>query len=267
MLKKVNKKYVNLKRALTRRRSSKYLASFKSSSSTLNGIVAYNKHGGYFTPLSSQKRPAVQKVLKGKVHEPETVNFIRAHCGKGDIIHAGTFFGDFLPPLSNALSDEAKVWAFEPNSENYRCAYITLLINDLSNVKLYNCGLGDESSTSNMLIESENGASLGGGSRIINEEKDGKTIEVNVKRVDDVVGKDRIVTILQLDVEGYEKQALTGALNMINRCKPILILEDNKGVIDTSWFKANISSIGYEIKGKLHQNTVLGIPTIHDFSC
>ncbi|MDR9398284.1 FkbM family methyltransferase [Salibacter sp.] len=264
MLKKINKEYVAIKRALTRRSTPKYSESINNTDRVLDGIVTYNEFGGYFTPLSSQKRPAVQKVLKGKVHEPKTVKFIRDNCSSGDIVHAGTFFGDFLPPLSNALSGNAQLWAFEPNSENYRCAYITLLMNDLKNVNLYNCGLGDESTSSKMLIESEKGVTLGGGSRIIGEDKSGRTIEVSVKRVDDVIGDDRDVSILQLDVEGYEKQALTGALNLINRCKPILILEDNKGVIETNWFKENITSIGYEIKGRLHQNTVLVISSTHN---
>ena len=99
------------------RKKPKYSKSIDLSPQILNGMVAYNKYGGYFTPLSSRRRPAVQSILMGKIHEPDTISFMRNSCNSGDIIHAGTFFGDFLPGLSSALSDNAKIWAFEPNLE------------------------------------------------------------------------------------------------------------------------------------------------------
>lgn len=62
---------------------------------TLSGQVAYNEFGGYFIPNSSLHRPAVQQVLKGGVFERETIEFICQFGTEGDVIHAGTFFGDF----------------------------------------------------------------------------------------------------------------------------------------------------------------------------
>jgi FkbM family methyltransferase len=236
---------------------------FRKSSEVLGGMIAYNKYGGYFTPLSSQRNPAVQKIFSAKVFEPETVKFMIKNCGTGDIIHAGTFFGDFLPGISNALSKESKVWAFEPNIENFRCAQITCLINNLKNVNLHNVGLGAHKSTVKMLVETESGIGLGGMSKIINETKKGRTIDVEINLIDETVPKDRQVSIIQLDVEGYEKEALSGALETINRCKPIIILEDNNKVIETNWFAEHILKMGYEITGELHKNTLLTIKNVH----
>lgn len=236
---------------------------FGRSTDVLGGMIAYNKHGGYFTPLSSQKNPAVQKIFSAKVFEPETVKFMRKNCGKGDIIHAGTFFGDFLPGISNALSEGSKIWAFEPNVENFRCAQITCLINNLKNVNLHNAGLGAHKSKVKMLVETESGIGLGGMSKIINEPKKGRTIEVDINLIDDAIPKDRSVSIIQLDVEGYEKEALSGALETIKRCKPIIILEDNNKVIETDWFSENILKLGYEITGELHKNTLLTLKNVH----
>lgn len=232
---------------------------FRKSTEVLGGMIAYNKYGGYFTPLSSKKNPAIQKIFRAKVFEPETIKFMIKNCGKGDIVHAGTFFGDFLPGLSNALPEDSKVWAFEPNIENFRCAQITCLINNLKNVNLRNVGLGAHKSTVKMLVETESGIGLGGMSKIINEPKKGKTIDVDINSIDEMVPKDRLISIIQLDVEGYEKEALSGALETINRCKPIIILEDNHKVIETSWFNDNIIKMGYKITGELHKNTVLTI--------
>lgn len=236
----------------------------KNSIEVLGGVIAYNKYGGYFTPLSSLHRPAVQEILKGDVFEPETIKFIIRNGGHGDIVHAGTFFGDFLPGISSSLSDECKVWAFEPNPENFRCAQITCLINNLGNVELFNSGLGIKKSTANMLVELESGYKLGGASKILKETEKGKTIDVEINSIDDIIPKERSVSIIQLDVEGYEKEALIGGLRTINRCKPILILEDNNKIIETNWFAENILSLGYEINHKIHANTLLTIKTLHN---
>lgn len=35
-------------------------------------------------------------ILSGKVWEPDTIEFILDHSHGGDIIHAGTYFDDFI---------------------------------------------------------------------------------------------------------------------------------------------------------------------------
>jgi hypothetical protein len=65
--------------------------------------------------------------------------------------------------------------------------------------------------------------------------------------LDDAVPPDRVVCILQHDVEYYEQQALDGALATIRRCRPFLVLENLPA--DPSWFAANILSLGYEKTG------------------
>jgi FkbM family methyltransferase len=248
-----------------KRTKARYTKSFGNSEKILNGQVAYNQYGGYFTPLSSRKRPAVQKILKGKVHEPETIAFMMKNCKKGDIIHAGTFFGDFLPALSGSVDKSSKIWAFEPNPENYQCARITIMINQLKNVELYNCGLGEKNARSQMLIETDTGVPLGGASAILKEEQNtGKTTEVEIKRIDDIIPDNRTISIIQLDVEGYEKEALIGGLKTINRCKPLLILEDNNEIINSDWFDKHIKSSGDEINRIIHGNTVLTIKSNHN---
>jgi len=107
-----------------------------------------------------------------------------------------------------------------------------------------------------MVVEDEKGRSIGGGSRIINQKVDKKTIDVDLVSIDEAIPEDRYVSIIHLDIEGYEKPALNGALNTIKRSKPILILEDNNNVIQTDWFAENILSLGYERFGFVNFNSV-----------
>ena len=224
----------------------------------LNVSLAYNEFGAYCLPLSSQHRTLNQKVLKGQVFEPDTLRYMRENVKDGDIIHAGTFFGDFLPALSNGISDKAKIWAFEPNPESFRCAQITMLLNDIQNINLQQAGLGDTSAKINLTTKNKKGVSLGGSSTIGGLGKAGETTEeISILTIDEAVPGDRNISIIQLDVEGFEKQALIGALKTIKRCRPILILEDDHGLTKSEWFRNNILSLNYELGTNLHYNKII----------
>lgn len=219
--------------------------------------IAYNRYGGYCVPLASQHRPVPQTILEGEVWEPLTVDFLVSQCGTGDVIHAGTYFGDFFPPLSRAIAPTAKIWSFEPHPENYRCARITMAINGLRNIELRNAGLGERAGSFVMnMIDRESGMALGGASRINRELRDASDVgqtRVEVVSIDDVVPSDRPISIIQLDVEGFEQYALTGALKTIRRCRPAIIVEKKP---DEAWLAENLYPLGYQKAGRLHDNTL-----------
>lgn len=195
--------------------------------------------------------------MSGGIWEPDTIEFMVNHSGNGDIVHAGTYFGDFIPALSRACVNGATLWAFEPNPENYRCARITVEINNLKNVEIKNAGLGAQTGSFFMKAFDESGRALGGGSHLVieaNKNSREKLIEVDIIKLDDVLPSGREVAIIQLDVEGFEQAALIGAMETIKRYKPILILEN---LPEHGWLSENILSRGYQVTGKLHGNTIL----------
>jgi len=228
----------------------------------LDAAIGFNKYGAYCLPNKSSIRPAVQKVMRNKIYEPQTIEFICKIIkeDKGNIVHAGTFFGDFLPALSKAaVHSNQKIWAFEPNIESYRCAQITLLLNSIENVELINAGLGDKQQQQHLQIKDTKGKHVGGASKIVNKEKTGFTQSIQIECIDDIIPLQNKISLIQLDVEGYELQALKGAISTIQKHFPILILENNPHTIESEWFKENILKLGYKITNTLHNNTVLSI--------
>jgi len=146
------------------------------------------------------------------------------------------------------------VWAFEPNPENYRCARITVDINGFENVELKNAGLGKEEKKGFLTTRSDWGGALGGGSSFVDSGRgQGEEIEVEVVRIDDVVPTEREVALVQLDVEGYEEEALRGGIETIRRCRPTLILESTP---TGRWMSENILDLGYERVGWAHHNAI-----------
>lgn len=214
--------------------------------------VARNKYGQYHLPIGLEERPAARAVLKGEAYEPDTLQFMRAHAADGDIIHAGAFFGDFIPGLSTALVPDARLWAFEPNPGNFEAAQRTVVLNGLKNVTLTRAALSDRDDRILFRTRDSRGRSLGGLSQVVDEMGDGVEA-VQAVMLDYAVPLDRKISILQLDVEGHEKQALLGAFHIIRRWQPILILEYFS---HPTWLHRHFRGIPYEQVGKLHGNYV-----------
>jgi FkbM family methyltransferase len=233
----------------------------KPSDKVLDCCIAYNQYGAYCVPLSSYRRLLSQAVLNGEVWERDTVSFIVDHCAGGDVVHAGTYFGDFLPAISRSLDANTKLWAFEPNPESYRCATITSLLNKLENVELINSGLGKGRQLAQILTR-VGGESLGPTAWITDENsspearhKDGEFASVNITAIDDVVPSDRNVSIIHLDIEGYEPAAVDGAMQTIRRCRPILIIEVHFS--DEDWLLEKLRPLGYRKTAVLYNNVVM----------
>src|SRR5580704_12684036 len=134
-----------------------------------DSVVAKNKHGSYCVPRSSLHRPAALAIVNGGIWESETLDLLRSAGPDGDIVHAGTFFGDFIPALARSRERDACVWAFEPNRESYECARLTVMLNGLENVTLSHVGLSAESATTLLATHNAKGLPLGGGSHLITD--------------------------------------------------------------------------------------------------
>jgi FkbM family methyltransferase len=221
-------------------------------------VFATNQHGIYCVPRSCLHRPVSRAVLRSRVWEADTLELMRNVDSHGDIVHAGTFFGDFLPALARSRRDDALVWAFEPSRESYRCAQVTVLLNDLENVVLTHAALDANGGTGLLATSDRSGRPTGGASHMIRDPSSAglrTNEEVRLVSLDDVIARDRHVAIIQLDVEGYEQRALEGAMGTIERCRPLLVLE---GLPHKSWFAANLEPLGYRVDGPVNSNAVVG---------
>jgi len=207
------------------------------------------------------QRPASVEIINGRVWEPETISLICQFASTGDVIHAGTYFGDFLPAISRTLAPSAKLWAFEPSSENFQSAAITCRLNDLRNVELHHCGLSERSEHRALRI-GDSGTSFGGGSHILGHRKGTTPSEdienIAVVPIDKVIPPYRPVSVLQLDVEGHELPALAGGLDTILRWHPLIILE----TLPEDWVQTNLAPLGYRVVGRCHHNSILAVSNV-----
>ncbi|MCK6370339.1 MAG: FkbM family methyltransferase, partial [Gammaproteobacteria bacterium] len=93
----------------------------------------------------------------------------------------------------------------------------------------------------------------GGSSRFVEVDRptSGKIENVPIVSVDEAVPADRQVSIIQLDVEGFEQLALAGALKTIARCRPAIMVEvrAESDLLSSDWLARNILKLGYRMTG------------------
>ena len=196
----------------------------------------------FYLPQSSINVPVCQHFLVNRYFEPNTHELIKEILKKkpGNIIHAGTFFGDMLPSFSKACGKN-KVYAFEPILENFFLSKKVIEVNLISNVFLFCAALSEELNLVKMKT-SENNISLGGGSKI-SDTGDETVCTICI----DQLGIENL-SCIQLDVEGHELPALKGAINTIKEYKPIILIEDY-----------SISSDGLVVNEKICNEFLLSI--------
>lgn len=175
-------------------------------------------------PMAAAHRPAVEAFLQGKYFEGFSHRAFKHILTKrgGNAVHAGAFFGDMLHTLSCYAET---VYAFEPVLDNYILAKKNCADLGLQNVFLLNAALGAGPGFATMKTYTDSGEFRGGAASIVRH----KNRESGLERVPvlalDTLGLDNI-SLLHLDIEGYESVALDGAKELIARCKPIVLLED-----------------------------------------
>jgi FkbM family methyltransferase len=216
-------------------------------------IIAKNRYGSYSIPRDCIDRPAVRKVIDGEVWEPETIDFIVSAVGDGDIVHAGAFFGDMLPALSAAVRNDAIVWAFEPSAASFAHAQKTIELNGLKNVRLAHAALGEKNEQRLLVTSSPDGVVLGGSSHVQRGAADwfGTTETIQVVAIDSVIPPQRSVAVIHLDVERYEMEAVTGGMETIRRCRPVLVLETAPPLL-----RRTLSQMKYVLAAKKDQNKI-----------
>ncbi|MEZ5824197.1 MAG: FkbM family methyltransferase [Geminicoccaceae bacterium] len=100
--------------------------------------------------------------------------------------------------------------AFEPVPRTYERLVANIRLNDLVElVEVHNAGLAEREGMLRFT------STLGGLNHVVEGATDRPTVEVPVRRLEDVLGE-RVPLIAKLDVEGYEKSVLAGAGDLLS---------------------------------------------------
>lgn len=145
-------------------------------------------------------------------------------------IDIGANGADWTLSLSDMVGSKGLVLGFEPHPYFYIATKFAILYSLKKNIQLFKLGIGSENKLANLLIIS-NSNQLNYRSRIsenkINNNLN-KTETIKIKKLDYFKNfSNKKLSIIKIDVEGYESEVIKGALITINRFHPIIIFEIN----------------------------------------
>lgn len=159
--------------------------------------------------------------------EKEMGNVFKKYIQKGDtVLDIGANIGYHSLYCAALLNNTGKVYSFEPIPRLAKQLESSVKINNFSNIQICNFGLAESDQDKKVLyLRDEN---IGGSSlfRYENIElvKVMGTTEVALKKLDNFLPHEK-VSLIKIDVEGYEYEALRGAHELLSKCHPYILME------------------------------------------
>jgi FkbM family methyltransferase len=143
-------------------------------------------------------------------------------------IDIGANIGMFSLFASNLVGDKGKVFAFEPSLKTFQRLQENVAINNFSNIIPVNKGVSNKPGSLELYV-SDLGYDAWNSFAPPNIDKNFGVITVPVTTLDNFLNDNAIdkskITLIKIDVEGWEKFVLLGASNFLNNYSPTLMIE------------------------------------------
>lgn len=154
--------------------------------------------------------------------EPGETEIVKKFVKKGmTVVDAGANIGYFTLLMARLVGRSGKVHAFEPGRENVELLKKNIALNSRENVIVNDMALSDKAGELNFYISASNPQDH----RIIKDLREKrKSYKVKSITLNDYF-KNSKVDFIKMDIQGAELLALEGAMKIIARCKPLLIIE------------------------------------------
>jgi FkbM family methyltransferase len=148
--------------------------------------------------------------------EPEVMNFMLRAIKPGDVvIDGGASIGFFTLLMSRLVGSEGKVYAFEPHPRTVHRLLDNIGINQMLNVEVHNEALGAMHGVATLAEADDDGQAC---IRV------GGTMPVKMVTLDALRC---LPSLIKLDIEGSELEALEGAYKLLKASSPFVICELN----------------------------------------
>lgn len=200
----------------------------------LDARIAYNKYGAYCIPSDSSLSPVLEHLQNTQVPYAQCIEYMKSCIQDGDIVLSGEYAWQFYPALETSMSDEAHIWAFQGTSEDYRHAYVTMFLNRLHQIHLFQLNL-DNSHTEDdeTTFDFKDSVSIGLADSLA---------------LDDILPSKRRISLIYLDLGNDEEAALRGAIKTMKRYKPVLLLKSTEHY--RNWLQEELIANGYKEQKK-----------------
>ena len=163
-----------------------------------------------------------------KIFHALAKKFYGTDDGNGYFLDLGANIGTTGIYFLKKLAPNLKLFAVEPDAENFKLLRVNLILNDLdSRATLINCGLGDKFDELPIQRNLENP----GGNGFIPSEYNTPAEKVQIVPLDYLLAENEIapeeVKYIWIDTEGFEPKVLFGAKNLLAKSNVPVFMECN----------------------------------------
>ncbi|MFC1498906.1 FkbM family methyltransferase [Verrucomicrobiota bacterium] len=197
-------------------------------------------------------RDIIQRRIFFNVYEVNEIRLLRGLLKPGDVfLDVGANIGFYSLIASLCTGPEGSVYSFEPDKDIFRklCGHIEL--NSSNNVRAYNIALADYDGEGFLCEKLEENS---GWTHLVDcagdDSRKVSAVKLDTFLRDNPVDK---ITLIKIDVEGYELEVLKGAQDILEKYMPEIIIELNSNALRRNKTEPIevikcLKSYGYEIK-------------------
>ncbi len=179
--------------------------------------MKYNKikQNNFVIPKHDKHFKLHPEILKNKYYQGDALRFALKFCSKTEVaLDIGAHIGLITAHLYLYFK---KIYTFEPCLENFNCL--------VKNINYKNVVHNKIALSNKIGVLSLNKHKNNSGGHTFKSQLNSKTKErVNTKFLD--FYNYSIVNLIKIDVEGWELKVLEGAVELIKRCHPVILIED-----------------------------------------
>lgn len=166
-------------------------------------------------------------LTKYSAYEPTNTNWITDtfdYGSGGFFVDVGANFGWYTCLFGKITGKLGRLVAFEPDVKNLSLLNANLKLNRIENIKIIEAAVGEKTGTSYLRFAPDGNPGMHSLVQLPHTTLDPSGREISIVTLDDALepfeGK---ISLLKIDIEGFEIDAFLGATKTLSRCEKILV--------------------------------------------
>jgi FkbM family methyltransferase len=201
------------------------------------------------SPLDARGRHAL-------LHPPQVYPTVLGFLRPGSaVIDIGASLGEWTVPFARAVGCPGRVIAIEPAPRNAAALEATLAANALRQAEIIRCAIADHDGAAELAVPLVTSARIDTGTARLGPAPAGyEALQVPLRSLDSLAAERRLprLDLIKIDVEGHERRVLDGAAIILQRHRPVLVIETgHEGNADRKAIRDRLGGLGYRMLGIL----------------
>lgn len=207
--------------------------------------------------VSPQDTAVGKPIIDQQIHEPHVTKALQTILKPQMVfIDIGANIGYFSLLAAQKVGPSGKVLAFEPHQYNCGLLALSARANHFRNIQIYPLAVADKATT--FLFDQFEGSN-GAISEEIDSEIDDNYINmlanrtlVTAVKLDDLLQGIERIDVIKIDIEGAEYRAISGAENLIQKHRPLIVSEFSPGLLRSVSQISEADYLGLLIQKRYH---------------